>query len=56
MVKDVVCGMYVAPPEAAAQAEYEGDTYYFCSEKCRSMFAADPARYIGQPPQTARAS
>ena len=30
-VKDVVCGMDIDPKTAAAQMEYEGKTYHFCS-------------------------
>ncbi|WP_035055579.1 YHS domain-containing protein, partial [Desulfuromonas sp. TF] len=42
-MKDPVCGMEVTPEQAAATTEWEGKTYYFCSEKCRGKFAADPA-------------
>jgi Cu+-exporting ATPase len=42
---DPVCGMRVDPEDAAASVEYEGETYYFCSEVCRDAFVADPASY-----------
>ncbi len=45
MVTDPVCGMRIDPDDAAATAEYEGRTYYFCSEACRDRFEADPASY-----------
>ena len=45
-VKDPVCGMSVEPGSAAASFEYEGETYYFCREHCRTKFAADPAKYV----------
>ena len=32
MVKDQVCGMEVDEKEAAANAEHEAKTYYFCSQ------------------------
>lgn len=45
--KDPVCGMSVDPDHAAARAEHEGRTFYFCSEGCRRAFLADPGRYTG---------
>ena len=44
-VKDVVCGMDIDPKTAAAQIEYEGKTYYFCSHDCHSKFMAEPQKY-----------
>lgn len=44
-VTDPVCGMTVDPATAAASAEYEGRTYYFCSQACATSFKADPAKY-----------
>ena len=49
-VTDPVCGMQVDPAKAAAQAEHQGKTYYFCSESCRKQFGADPGKYAGQTP------
>ncbi len=43
---DPVCGMDVVPSKAAATADYEGETYYFCNVKCREKFVADPERYL----------
>jgi Cu+-exporting ATPase len=40
--------MDVDEPTAAAKTEYEGDTYYFCSERCRDKFEADPERYVSR--------
>lgn len=31
MVEDPVCGLRIDPDDAAATAEHEGRTYYFCS-------------------------
>ncbi len=45
MARDPVCGMQVEESIAPAQAEYEGRTYYFCSEACRAMFERNPGRY-----------
>ena len=47
MVTDPVCGMKIDDGEAAGTAEYEGRTFYFCSELCRDAFMADPASYAG---------
>lgn len=44
-VTDPVCGMTVDRATAAASTEYEGRTYYFCSQTCATSFKADPARY-----------
>src|SRR5437899_977552 len=45
LVRDPVCGMSVAPATATQQADFGGETYYFCSAGCRSAFESDPARY-----------
>jgi len=42
MAIDPVCGMRVDTDDAAATDEYEGKTYYFCSQACRDAFRADP--------------
>ncbi len=42
---DPVCGMSVDPAAAPAELNYEGHTFYFCSENCRQRFEADPAGY-----------
>jgi uncharacterized protein len=46
-VTDPVCGMRVDRSKALT-ASYGGQTYYFCSEACRSSFEADPERYAGK--------
>ena len=45
MEKDVVCGMQIDPAKAAGTSEYNGKTYYFCSESCKTKFDANPAQY-----------
>ena len=42
---DLVCGMTINPANAAASAEHEGRTYYFCSHSCHTSFIEDPGRY-----------
>ena len=44
---DPVCGMEVSADKAAAKEEYDGITYYFCSQYCRDEFVQDPAAYVG---------
>ena len=48
MVKDPVCGMDVDPKTAAAQSEYQGKTYYFCSLGCKKDFDKEPQKYVGK--------
>ena len=43
---DPVCNMTVDPKTARYTAEYEGQTYYFCSPGCRKAFEADPSPYV----------
>jgi YHS domain-containing protein len=40
--------MNVNPREAAGTMDYQGRTYYFCSEECKEEFERNPQRYIGQ--------
>jgi Cu+-exporting ATPase len=42
---DPVCGMQVAITPQARTQDYRGTTHYFCSEKCRAKFGADPWFY-----------
>ena len=46
MVKDPVCGMEFEPREAVARREYQGQTFYFCSEADAAKFDATPGRYV----------
>jgi len=43
---DPVCGMSVDKGKART-LEYEGRTYYFCSDHCKATFEADPERFAG---------
>jgi Cu+-exporting ATPase len=45
-MKDPVCGMNVEKEAAAGKTEYQGDTYYFCSEKCLHKFEEDPKDFL----------
>src|SRR5690242_7174467 len=43
---DPVCGMKVKVAGAAHRAEHAGHTWYFCSDRCRTKFTAEPDRYL----------
>ncbi len=43
---DPVCGMTVDPQTAKHRAAYDGRTYYFCCEGCKTKFEADPGKYL----------
>ena len=45
MERDVVCGMQVDPNKAAGKSEYNGKTYYFCANACKTKFDAIPGQY-----------
>ena len=47
--KDPVCGMSVAK-DGARSCQFVGETYYFCSERCRDRFQALPARFLAEVP------
>src|ERR1700693_1254373 len=47
--RDPVCGMTVDPGKAAAKHQYQGNTYYFCSQRCAEKFAKEPHRFLPAP-------
>ncbi len=48
MATDPVCGMTVDPNAGKPSFAHGGHTFHFCSEGCRSKFAADPDRYLNK--------
>ena len=52
MAKDPVCGMDVDEQTAAATAEYQGTTYYFCAPGCKKAFEKEPEKYVQNAPET----
>ena len=48
--RDPVCGMKIDPSKAAASAEHEGVTFYFCSQDCAAKFRASPEKYTEAKP------
>ena len=45
-MKCPVCRMDVETATAAGSSEYQGRTYYFCSEECKAKFDANPKGYV----------
>lgn len=43
--KDPVCAMQVDGQKAAGQSQYQGETYYFCSQHCKQKFDQNPQQY-----------
>ena len=46
--KDPVCSMTVDPETARFRHEYNGQTYFFCSEHCLNKFRNEPERFSKQ--------
>ena len=46
MATDPVCTMKVDEEATEFTSEYDGTTYYFCSNACKEEFENDPERYI----------
>lgn len=44
-VVDPACGMKIKKSDAKATYEYNGRTYYFCTEGCLEKFKKDPEKY-----------
>lgn len=42
---DPVCGMQVQTANAPAHARHDGYLVYFCSDRCRERFEAEPSRF-----------
>jgi YHS domain-containing protein len=48
MVKDPVCGMEIDAKTAAGTSDFQGKTYYFCSQGCKKAFDKEPQKYAGK--------
>lgn len=46
MVKDTVCEMEIDETAARFSLNFEGQTYFFCSEGCRAEFQRHPQDYV----------
>ena len=49
MPKDPVCGMEVRPEGVSSSYEFDGQTYFFCSQECLGKFRDEPAKYLSPP-------
>ncbi|MCG3114122.1 MAG: heavy metal translocating P-type ATPase [Candidatus Manganitrophus sp. SA1] len=48
---DPICLMEITPEESVGTFDYQGETYYFCSQFCLDRFRESPARFLeGAPP------
>lgn len=47
---DPVCGMQIGEDDAAAQSQYQGKTFYFCSTACQQKFDENPGQYASKTP------
>jgi len=45
---DPVCGMTVDPGTGSISHQYDGQTYYFCGDGCRTKFQTDPDRFLNR--------
>ena len=43
--EDPVCGMNVRPTSSKGESTFQGQTYYFCSSKCKTKFDQNPSQY-----------
>lgn len=51
--RDPVCNMEIDEQSAAGRSQYEGQTYYFCTESCKDEFELNPQQYVNQGAQGA---
>ena len=49
--RDPVCGMSVDRASARHVATHAGNTFFFCCERCRTRFVADPGAYLDPSPE-----
>ncbi|PKP75320.1 MAG: copper-translocating P-type ATPase [Alphaproteobacteria bacterium HGW-Alphaproteobacteria-6] len=54
--KDPVCGMTVAVRPDGRHAAFQGETFHFCSDRCRTRFQDDPWFYTSGRAATRKAS
>lgn len=45
MEHDPVCGVMIRPGLEAANVNYQGQTFHFCSVECRDLFRENPSHY-----------
>ena len=55
-MQDPVCGMQATIESKGGTAQWQGETYAFCSDKCRVKFVADPESFLNPEPPSADAA
>src|SRR5688572_5713070 len=50
-VLDPVCGMTISPNDAVGTVDFDGHTYYFCSDSCLEQFRDNPAKFVHPAPK-----
>jgi len=45
MPRDPVCGMILDEKTSRFKIKYEGETYHFCSVKCKKKFKRNPRKF-----------
>ncbi|MBI4328641.1 MAG: YHS domain-containing protein [Chloroflexi bacterium] len=45
LAPDPVCSAYLPKGKVLLVSDHEGETYYFCSFRCKLTFERDPTRY-----------
>jgi Cu+-exporting ATPase len=53
MHQDPVCNMEVDEQNAAGKSQYQGESYYFCSQTCKEKFDRNPEQFATQKGQSA---
>lgn len=53
---DPVCGMSTEDQHGFTSHEYEGQSYYFCSDHCLAKFKKNPDEYIAGGPEKSEES
>lgn len=48
MTTDPVCGTNIDEQRAAGKSDYQGKTFYFCSQGCKQKFDENPQDYAKQ--------
>lgn len=46
LVTDPVCGMKVDPRTSKRRFTYKGRDYFFCSDRCKARFEAEPEKFL----------
>ena len=52
-MRDPICNMEVDEQDAAGESQYQGKTYYFCSQGCKEEFDQNPQQYANKDAQGA---